>query len=61
MQLSWIVGAVLACSGATTYQFGHLPGGMQLSSKLVNVIYQDEGGFVYFGTASGPTATTATE
>ena len=37
---------------ASGYQFRHLSTGPQLSSRLINVIFQD-GGFVYFGTASG--------
>lgn len=39
--------------GASTIQFLHLPEGAKLSSKLVNTIYQDDDGFIYFGTASG--------
>ena len=48
-----IVAGTSALSGASGYQFRHLPADMHLSSKLVNAIYQDDEGFVYFGTASG--------
>ncbi len=34
-------------------QFLRLPDDVRLSSKLVNSIYQDDDGFIYFGTASG--------
>lgn len=48
------VACVLGAAGATGgYQFRHLPSDRQLTSKLINTIYQDEDGFVYFGTASG--------
>jgi len=48
-----VAAAVQAAFAASSYQFRHLPAGMQLSSKLVNVIFQDDDGFIYFGTASG--------
>lgn len=48
-----IIAGTGVLSGASGYQFRHLPPGMHLSSKLVNAIYQDDEGFVYFGTASG--------
>lgn len=41
-----------ALAGGTGYQFRHLSGDPQLSSRLINVIHQADG-FVYFGTASG--------
>ena len=46
---------MLAVAGASAagYQFRHMPPGMNLSSKLVNVFYQDDDGFIYIGTASG--------
>lgn len=40
-------------TGANSIQFLHLPDDIRLSSKLVNAIYQDDDGFIYFGTASG--------
>ncbi|MDE6497636.1 MAG: response regulator [Muribaculaceae bacterium] len=47
---------LLAClsarAAAPGYQFRHISGDTQLSSRLINVIFQD-GGYVYFGTASG--------
>lgn len=39
--------------GARSYQFRHLSDELKLSSKLINAIYQDDKGFIYFGTASG--------
>ena len=54
--LAYIICVIAGAAGAwaaSGYQFRHLPAGMHLSSKLVNAIYQDDEGFVYFGTASG--------
>lgn len=45
--------AAVSLEAASGYQFRHLPADMHLSSKLINAIYQDDDGFVYFGTASG--------
>ena len=45
--------AAVTATAASGYQFRHLPTGMKLSSQLVNVIFQDDDGFIYFGTASG--------
>lgn len=48
-----IIAAAGNATAASGYQFRHLPADKHLSSKLVNAIYQDDDGFLYFGTASG--------
>ncbi|MDE6269246.1 MAG: hypothetical protein K2M12_00125, partial [Muribaculaceae bacterium] len=45
--------SVLITNGANSIQFLHLGADLKLSSQLVNDIYQDADGYMYFGTASG--------
>ena len=47
-----LLAAVSSRALTAGYQFRHLSGDAKLSSRLINVIFQD-GAFVYFGTASG--------
>lgn len=45
--------SVFATNGANSIQFLRLGADLELSSQLINDIYQDTDGYLYFGTASG--------
>ena len=48
-----VIAALIPCGMSGAYQFRTLPHNEDLSSKMVNTIFQDDDGLVYIGTASG--------